>query len=176
MRSLDISNGENIGVALFVQGCHFHCEDCFNKETWDFSGGKEWDNIATGKFLNLVDRPYIKRISILGGEPFADIDNCVNVFCLVYTLKTRFPCKKIWLYTGYTWEEIFDAITKTENEEKQMFNKCRKQAVTMCDVIVDGRYKKDLSDLSYPYAGSINQRVIDVEKSLNSGKVVLWGK
>ncbi len=176
IRSLDISNGENIGISLFVQGCNFHCEDCFNKETWDFNGGKEWDNMAMSNFLALADRPYIKRISVLGGEPFANIDNCINVFCILHTLKTRFPSKKIWLYTGCTWEEIFADTNKTDSQEEQLFKKYRKQAVTMCDVLVDGKYEKALSDLSYPYAGSTNQRVIDVEKSLNSNKIVLWSK
>ena len=74
IRNLDISNGEGIGVSLFVQGCPFnpHCTNCFNPETWDFNGGKEWTTEVKEKFLELIDRPYIKRVSILGGEPLAD--------------------------------------------------------------------------------------------------------
>ena len=68
---MDLSNGEGIGIALFVQGCHFHCPNCFNPETWDFDGGKEWTEEVKNKFLELANRPYIKRISILGGEPLA---------------------------------------------------------------------------------------------------------
>ena len=72
IRSMDISNGEGIGVSLFVQGCHFHCKNCFNSETWDFAGGKAWTDSTEEKFLQLINRPYIKRVSILGGEPLAD--------------------------------------------------------------------------------------------------------
>ena len=78
IREMDISNGESIGVALFVQGCHFHCKNCFNSETWDFNDGKEWTEDIKNKFLKLIDKPYINRISILGGEPLAD-ENRVHI-------------------------------------------------------------------------------------------------
>ena len=128
IRNLDISNGEGIGVALFVQGCHFHCYNCFNTETWDFNGGKEWTPEVKEKFLELIDKPYIKRVSILGGEPLAD-ENLDDVLDLVTEINKRYnfqkvdsanPCKMgvsevenpneirlslpnktIWLYTGY---------------------------------------------------------------------------
>ena len=128
IRNLDISNGEGIGVALFVQGCHFHCYNCFNTETWDFNGGKEWTPDVKEKFLELIDRPYIKRVSILGGEPLAD-ENLDDVLDLVTEINKRYnfqkvdsvnhckigvsedenadeirlslPNKSIWLYSGY---------------------------------------------------------------------------
>ena len=71
IRELDISNGEGVGVALFVQGCHFHCYNCFNPDTWDFNGGKEWTQDTEDKLIELANKPYIKRLSILGGEPLA---------------------------------------------------------------------------------------------------------
>ena len=95
IRNMDISNGENIGVSLFVQGCRFKCKNCFNKETWDFSGGKEWTKEIESKFFELIDRPYIKRISILGGEPLAD-ENAEEVLNLIKEIKGRFPTKDIW--------------------------------------------------------------------------------
>lgn len=101
IRSLDLSNGEGIGVALFVQGCNFHCKNCFNPETWDFNGGKEWTQEVKNKFLELANRPYIKRISILGGEPLAD-ENIDDVLDLVNKIRHSLPKKTIWLYTGYT--------------------------------------------------------------------------
>lgn len=130
IRELDISNGEGVGVALFVQGCPFnpHCYNCFNPETWDFNGGKEWTSEVKERFLELIDRPYIKRVSILGGEPLAD-KNLDGVLDLVTEINKRYnfqkvdsanPCKmgvsedknadeirlscpnkSIWLYTGY---------------------------------------------------------------------------
>ena len=106
IREMDISNGEGIGVALFVQGCHFHCPNCFNSETWDFHGGKEWTDEIADKFLDLADKPHIKRISILGGEPLAE-ENVGAVWELLNKIRSRFGnSKKIWLYTGYTWEEL----------------------------------------------------------------------
>ena len=82
IRELDISNGEGVGVALFVQGCNFHCYNCFNTETWDFNGGKEWTQEIEDKLIELASRPYIKRLSILGGEPLAD-ENLDGVLHLV---------------------------------------------------------------------------------------------
>ncbi len=138
MRNLDISNGANIGVALFVQGCdrNPHCKNCFNSETWDFNGGKEWTKETKNKFMKLIDRPYIKRISILGGEPLAE-QNLDGVLSLIKEIREKysisqnpnsenigksmvledenskeirisFPEKTIWLYTGFRWNYIMN--------------------------------------------------------------------
>ena len=102
IRNLDISNGEGIGVALFVQGCPFnpHCYNCFNPNTWDFNGGKEWTPETEDKLIELASRPYIKRLSILGGEPLAD-ENLDGVLHLVDRFCLLLPNKSIWLYSGY---------------------------------------------------------------------------
>lgn len=159
IRSMDISNGTGIGVSLFVQGCHFHCKDCFNSETWDFSGGKPWTEDSKKIFLISVLRAYIERVSILGGEPLAD-ENFSDVLDLVQTIHERFPEKKIWIYTGYTWEELL-------NDEQ------KKEILPYIDVLVDGRFQTDLKDLSLKFKGSSNQRVIDVQESLKSKEVIL---
>lgn len=171
---MDISNGENLGVSLFVQGCRFQCKNCFNKETWDFSGGKEWTEEVENKFFGLIDKPYIKRVSILGGEPLAD-KNVLDVFNLIKRLKVKFSNKNIWLYTGYTWNQIFyPIITDDFNPERDKLLDCRKGAVELCDVLVDGRYMDELKDLTLKFRGSSNQRVIDVKQSLTENKVVLY--
>lgn len=159
IRSMDISNGTGIGVSLFVQGCHFHCKDCFNSETWDFSGGKPWTEDSKKIFLISVLRAYIERVSILGGEPLAD-ENFSDVFDLVQTIHEKFPEKKIWIYTGYTWEELL-------NDEQ------KKEILPYINVLVDGRFQTDLKDLSLKFKGSSNQRVIDVQESLKSKEVIL---
>lgn len=105
MRNLDISNGEGVGVSLFVQGCPFHCKNCFNSDTWDFNGGKEWTEKTKNKFMELIDRPYIKRISFLGGECLAE-QNLDEVLNLTQQICISFPKKSIWLYTGYQWNKI----------------------------------------------------------------------
>ena len=134
IRNLDISNGEGVGVSLFVQGCDRHCFNCFNSETWDFNGGKEWTEETKNKFMELIDRPYIGRISILGGEPLAE-QNLDDVLSLIKKIREKYPIsqnpnsenigkarvledenskeirisfpeKTIWLYTGFCWNDI----------------------------------------------------------------------
>ena len=160
IRNLDISNGANIGVALFVQGCdrNPHCKNCFNSETWDFNGGKEWTEKTKNKFMELIDRPYIKRISILGGEPLAE-QNLDDVLSLIKEIREKYPIsqnpnsenigksrvledensqeirisfpeKTIWLYTGFTWDSIMNYKYANKFAEK--------------DVLFNFHIKKDL--------------------------------
>lgn len=175
MRSMDVSNGEGIGVSLFVQGCHFHCENCFNSEAWDFSGGKDFNIEEKDKFLTLINHPHIVRVSILGGEPLAE-ENLSGVFDLVQAIYSSFPEKNIWLYTGYTFEEIMNSIGHDDHgffffvEE----DKLRYKIISLCNVVVDGRYVDKLKDPKLHWKGSSNQRVIDVQRSLYSGNVILY--
>ena len=177
IRSLDLSNGEGIGVALFVQGCHFHCKNCFNPETWDFDVGKEWTLETQNKFIELASRPYIKRISILGGEPLAD-ENLDDVLDLVNQIRLSFPQKSIWLYTGFYWEEIFEPsfAYQTKKWINSYLKQCevRKKIISQCDILVDGRYVDSLRDITISWRGSTNQSVIDIKESLQKGEIVLW--
>ena len=210
VRSMDISNGEGIGVSLFVQGCPFnpHCYNCFNPDTWDFNGGKEWTQEVKEKFLELIDRPYIKRVSILGGEPLAD-ENLDSVLDLVTEINKRynfqkvdsvnpckmgvseaknsdeirlsFPNKSIWIYTGYTWNEIFKNDSSIQAYYMYDYmgndfanNEKRKRIISQCSVMVDGRYVDSQRNPSKKWAGSDNQRVIDIKQSLQKGEVILW--
>ena len=199
IRNLDISNGEGVGVALFVQGCHFHCYNCFNIDTWDFNGGKEWTPEVKEKFLELIDRPYIKRVSILGGEPLAD-ENLDDVLDLVTEINKRYnfqkvdsanPCKmgvseventdkirllcpnkSIWVYSGYPFDGVMFPlmINKIPTEEEEK----RIQIIKQCTVMVDGKYIDSQRNPSKKWAGSDNQRVILIPESLKQGKVVLY--
>lgn len=162
IRKMDISNGPGIGISLFVQGCHFHCKGCFNSIAWDFNGGKKWDIEAKQKFFELASKPYIKRISILGGEPLAT-ENVEDVYELLMEIKDKFPNKVIWLYTGNNFEDIVD---------DHVYRKVLEQ----CDVIVDGRYVEESKDISLPWCGSTNQRVIDVRATLKQNKIILYDK
>ncbi len=172
-RKMDISNGEGIGVSLFVQGCHFHCKNCFNSSTWDFSGGKEWNKQKEDEFLKLADKPHIKRISILGGEPLAD-ENLSGVLSLVNKIRYLYgDAKTIWLYTGYEWEWIVD------NQFEDLgngYSRWTDRAITVsqCDVLVDGRFIDEQKDLSLRWRGSSNQRVIDIRKSFKTRNAVLY--
>lgn len=170
IRELDISNGDGVGVSLFVQGCHFHCKDCFNQETWDFDGGKEWTPQIKEKFLKFINRPYIKRVSILGGEPLAE-ENLTGVLNLLNEIRLLSDYKKIWLYTGYTIEKIFPRILQIDLSQEEIK---RQEIVRLCDILVDGQYDYTKRDLNNKFAGSTNQRVIDVKTSLHKGRITLW--
>lgn len=166
IRVMDISNGEGIGVALFVQGCHFHCKNCFNPETWDFKGGEYWDENTEEYFLSLISNPHIKRVTILGGEPLCD-ENVSQVYELLKKIIHRFGnTKKIWVYTGY---ELEDIISHPLSE-----NPCRTEVLSLIDVLVDGRYIDELKSLQHKWVGSTNQRVIDLKKSIEQDEIVLY--
>lgn len=172
IRSMDISNGENVGVSLFVQGCSFHCHNCFNQETWDFNGGKEWTKEVEKRFLELIDRPYIKRVSFLGGECLAS-QNLADILNLISEIRQKFPTKTIWLYTGYDYQTIFRGEPSCLSQDG-LDNYKRRQIISMCDVVVDGEYIDKLKDARLKFKGSSNQRVIDVKKSLKEGRIILY--
>lgn len=162
IRKMDISNGPGVGVSLFVQGCHLHCKGCFNTTAWDFNGGKEWNDDVKQKFLELASKPYIKRISILGGEPLSP-ENSYDIYELITEIKDKLPDKVIWLYTGYLFEYAIN-------------NQSNRKIIELCDVVVDDRYVEELKDIGLPWRGSSNQRVIDVQETLKQNKIVLYDK
>lgn len=159
IRKMDIANGEGVRVSLFVQGCSFHCKNCFNQETWDFNGGKEFTTAEIQKIIELADKDYIAGLSILGGEPLHN-NNVDEVFHIVATFKEKFPNKDIWLWTGFKFE---DAIKDSK----------RKFILRNIDVLIDGQFEEDKKDLTLKWRGSSNQRVIDCKKSLAENKIIL---
>lgn len=179
IRSMDISNGEGVGVSLFVQGCPFHCKNCFNSETWDFNGGKEWTEKIKNKFMELIDRPYIKRVSFLGGECLAE-QNLDEVLKLTQQIRISFPEKTIWLYTGFCWNDIMcsfaglqaDCVVLDKKDIKAWEK--RRKIISNVDVLVDGVYIDEQKDLTLAYRGSKNQHCIDVKQSLSQKKMVLY--
>lgn len=166
----EVVNGKHTGVSLFVQGCHFHCNNCFNSEAWDFTGGKEWTPEIEEEFLNLIDRPYIHRVSILGGEPLSE-ENLQTLLLLLKKIKGIYANKEIWIYSGYTWEQIFPRIHTDELDLNRIL---RQEICKCCDVLVDGQYVEYLKDLSLKFRGSKNQRIIDLKKSIEYDSIILW--
>lgn len=179
IRECDIANGEGVGVALFVQGCHFHCYNCFNTETWDFNGGKELTQETEDKLIELASRTYIKRLSILGGEPLAD-ENLDGVLHLVNRFRLSLPNKSIWIYSGYSFTELFmydDQIKKNPNylrKDIMEIYKKRQEIVKQCTVMIDGRYIDSQRDISLKWRGSKNQNCIDIQHSLHQNKIILY--
>ena len=157
IRKMDISNGPGVRVSIFFQGCHFHCKGCFNPETWDFSGGKVFNDEVISHILDLASSDVISGLSILGGEPL-NPKNIKGSTKLAKSFKEKFPDKTIWLWSGYLFHEYIHD----------------KEIVNYLDVIIDGRFKIELSSPLLKYKGSSNQRVIDVKKTLNRKKIVLY--
>ena len=172
IREMDISNGQGLGVSLFVQGCYFHCKNCFNSETWDFNDGKEWTNEIKEKFLKLINRDYIERVTILGGEPLVD-QNVEDVLDLVKEIREKFPNKKIWIYTGYKWKAIlYPVVTDDFNPERDRILQIRRDILNYIDVLVDEKFEDDKKDLTLKWKGSSNQHVIDVKRSLEEVEII----
>ena len=145
IRKLDVTNGEGIGVSLFVQGCQFHCKNCFNKVTWDFDGGKKFTKDTLNTIISLLNAEHIKRFSILGGEPLAE-KNMYDILQTIIEIRKNVTDITIWVYTGYTFEEV-----------KQL--KYGKEILDNVDTIVDGRYVDELRDLTLEFRGSSNQNI-----------------
>ncbi len=157
IRKMDISNGPGVRVSVFMQGCVFNCKNCFNPETHDFNGGKEFTDETIEHILDLCDKEFIVGLSILGGEPMHP-KNIEGTTKLAASFKERFPKKTLWTWSGF----LFDRDLKD------------KEVMKYVDVLVDGQYKDELHDFRLEWRGSSNQRVIDVQKSLKKGEVVLY--
>lgn len=157
MRQFDVANGVGIRSSLFVSGCHFHCEGCFNKEYWPFSYGKEYDEKAMEQFIEYGKNENITGYSILGGEP---MDQTADDMLLTTLQKIKEETgKSVWLWTGFTFETL---------DEKQ------KELLKYVDVLVDGQFVQAKKNLTLLFRGSENQRIIDVQKTLKEGKIIPW--
>ena len=157
IRKMDISNGPGVRVSVFMQGCSFHCKNCFNKETWDFDGGKEFTDDTINEVIKLCSQGHIKGLSILGGEPMHP-QNIEATTKLAKAFKENCPNKNLWVWSGF----LFDKDLKD------------KEVLKYIDVLVDGLYVDEKRDPTLKWRGSSNQRVIDVKKSLQENKTVLY--
>lgn len=161
IRKMDISNGKGIGVSLFVQGCDFHCQGCFNSETWDFNGGKEFTEETINQIIDLCKPEYITRLSILGGEPFHPY-NIETVLKLCVEFKKHYPSKQIWVWTGYTKDKLDRRLINYSLEKDNSYDMAVRnslRALSYIDYIIDGRFEQDKKDLTLMYRGSSNQRI-----------------
>ena len=159
IRKMDVSNGPGVRVAVFMQGCAFHCKNCFNSETWDFEKGKEFTDEVIEHVLELCAKDYIVGLSILGGEPMHP-RNIEGTTKLAKAFKEKYPDKSLWVWSGF----LFDRDLKDKDVLKYV------------DVLVDGQYVDELHDFRLKWRGSSNQRVIDVQKSLSKNDIVLYEK
>ena len=178
IRSMDISNGEGVGISIFFFFCYFHCKNCFNKELWNYSYGYKFNDDTIETIISLANKPYITRLSILGGDPLM-AQNLDGVLHLVDKFRLSSPNKSIWLYTGYTWEQIIDNFNQCKYlptiDGADMWFK-RYEIISKCNVVVDGKFINELKDITYLWAGSTNQRVINVKETLQQNKIILYHK
>lgn len=167
-------NGTGLRVCLWCSGCDHHCKNCQNPITWDPNDGAKFDIKAKNEIFNELSKDYISGITLTGGDPLHQ-KNLESVLDLVNEIRLSYPEKTIWLYSGYTWEQImYPVVTNDFNPERDKFLKMRREIVKQCDVLVDGRYEEDKRDVTYHWTGSTNQRVIDIKKTLEQGSVILW--
>lgn len=167
----DMNNGDGLRVVLWLSGCSHHCYQCQNPQTWNPNSGIPFDNEAKQEIFNELSKDYISGITLTGGDPLYK-DNLNDVLFLLKQIRILYPTKTIWLYTGYTLEQILHPLLintiPTEEEEKRI------DIVKMVDVLVDGPYIDAQRDITLKWRGSANQRVINIPETLKQQKVVLY--
>ncbi|MDD7411363.1 anaerobic ribonucleoside-triphosphate reductase activating protein [Fusobacterium gastrosuis] len=158
----DMINGIGIRVSLFVSGCNHGCKNCFNVETWNPNYGEEFTQKQEDEIINFFKKygQTIRGLSLLGGDPTYP-QNIIPLVSFLKKFKKELPDRDIWIWSGFTWEEII----KDEN---------RKELIELCDILIDGKFKEELKNLNLKWRGSSNQRVIDIKKSLNSSTPILF--
>lgn len=190
----DMLNGDGLRVVLWLSGCSHHCKGCQNPQTWDTNSGIPFNKEAKEELFRELNNDYISGITFSGGDPLHE-NNLDEVLQLITEIRAEYPNKTIWLYTGFTWNQTMSKQSEMDHaiqvlEESRykhiFYNKndifeykpdiysLRKEIISQCDVLVDGRYVDELRDISLHWRGSSNQRVIDVQKSLEKGEIVLW--
>jgi anaerobic ribonucleoside-triphosphate reductase activating protein len=157
----DLNNGVGLRVTLWLSGCNNKCKGCQNPQTWNENSGKKFNKLAKESLFLALSKDYISGITFSGGDPLHD-NNIYELNNLIDEIKEYFPNKNIWIYSGSVIENIF-------NE-----NSLRKNIVEKCDVFVDGKFVEELKDLSLPWRGSSNQRVIDIKQTLSQDRLVLY--
>ena len=177
----DMNNGDGLRVVLWLSGCSHHCYNCQNPQTWEPNSGILFDVEAKRELFNELKKDYISGLTLTGGDPLNE-NNLEDVLLLMKEFCVSFPNKTIWLYTGYTWEEVINNIELNDECDEYEWANCienqsmeiRRDILLNADVMVDGEYVDEQRDTTLKWRGSKNQRVIDVRESLEKGEVVLW--
>ncbi len=166
IKKCDIANGPGVRVTLFVSGCTHHCEGCFNEMTWDFQYGKPFTEETIELILDALSPEHVAGLTLLGGEPMEYV-NQQGLLPLLRAVRKQYPEKTIWCYSGYRFED------------DMLHNFCEKwqetrEFLSYLDILVDGEFILEKKNISLQFRGSENQRIILVQESLKSGRVVLW--
>lgn len=161
----DIANGVGVRTSVFVSGCRNHCKECFNRETWDFAFGKPFTEETENEVIESVAPDYIAGLTVLGGEPF-EPENQAGVLDLIRKIKAKYPGKSVWVYSGFTLEEL--------RSGSRASGRTCDEILSLIDVLVDGRFVQEKYNISLRFRGSENQRIIDMPGTRKEGKIVLW--
>jgi anaerobic ribonucleoside-triphosphate reductase activating protein len=163
-----IANGPGVRVVLWVSGCRIHCKGCQNQESWNFNSGKLFNENTKNELFKALSKSYIKGLTISGGHPL-EYEHLPYIYDLIKEVRTKFPEKDIWLYTGYSLRiSDFDTTIDICWDNGAL----RNYIIAMCDVVVDGPYIEEQRDITLKFRGSKNQRLIDVKKTLEQGEIV----
>ena len=169
LKKCDIANGTGVRVTLFVSGCTNHCPDCFQPQTWDFDYGNEFTGETKAEIFAELDKPFVNGLTVLGGEPF-DPRNQRELLPLLREIREKYPHKTIWCFTGFRLDD--ELLTDGSYPRCEVTD-----ALLACiDVLVDGRFVRELKDISLQFRGSRNQRVIDMNKTRETGTITIWDK
>ena len=169
LKKCDIANGIGVRVTLFVSGCTNHCEDCFQPQTWAFDYGKPFTDETKAEIFAELDKPFVNGLTVLGGEPF-EPRNQRELLPLLREVRERYPGKTIWCFTGF---RLDDELLKVGS-----YPRCEvtDDMLACIDILVDGRFMKELKDISLQFRGSRNQRVIDMNRTRETGTICIWDK
>ena len=169
LKKCDIANGIGVRVTLFVSGCTNHCPDCFQPQTWDFDYGKPFTDETKAAIFAELDKPFVNGLTVLGGEPF-EPRNQRELLPLLREVREKYPAKTIWCFTGF---RLDDELLRDGS-----YPRCEAtDGMLACiNVLVDGRFVKELKDISLQFRGSRNQRVIDMDRTRETGQVTIWEK
>lgn len=166
VKNCDIANGPGVRVSLFVSGCTHRCPGCFNEVAWDFDYGAPFTEDVMNDIVDMLRPGYVQGLSLLGGEPF-EPQNQLGLVELLRKVKAVCPEKSIWCYTGYILEK--DILAKRLGDWN-----VTKELLSYIDVLVDGPFIMARKDLRLRFRGSDNQRLIDIKKTLETGRTQLW--
>lgn len=172
----DMNNGDGLRVVLWLSGCSHHCKNCQNPQTWNPSSGILFDEEAKNEIFKELSKDYISGITFSGGDPLHE-NNLKEVLNLIKEIRNKFLQKTIWLYTGYSWDDIWqESNIIIDNHTLKVYEdyKKRQNIISLCDVLIDGEYIDEQRDITLKWRGSKNQRVINIPETLKQNKVILY--
>ena len=169
LKKCDIANGIGVRVTLFVSGCTNRCPGCFQPQTWDFRYGKPFTDETKEEIFAELDKSYVDGLTLLGGEPF-EPENQRTLLPLLREVRQKYPGKTVWCFTGFRLDD--ELLCQGSHPRCEATD----DMLACIDVLVDGRFREELKDISLQFRGSRNQRIIDMNQTRRTGDITLWDK